>query len=155
MIPRLTHSRISPLPSEVTICNSAKVKVPAFDAMPRSFIACYHALLCKSTSVCRVGVRSVARASAQPNELSNGHQFEWPCGQSRNSWPSMGNQFNRPRKRSALRLAEPSYTTGTRSGSCLLPMKMHRLYLKFETNAELFVWTARPHHGKLGVDHRT
>jgi hypothetical protein len=29
----LTHSRISPLPSEVTICNSAKVNGPAFDAM--------------------------------------------------------------------------------------------------------------------------
>jgi hypothetical protein len=52
MIPRLMHSRISPLPSKVTICNSAKVNGPAFDAIANSRfgVAKYHAVFRLSTN---------------------------------------------------------------------------------------------------------
>src|ERR1700730_15694455 len=47
MIPRLTHSRISPLPREVTVCSSAKVNGPAFDSIgiPLGHKTRYHALI--------------------------------------------------------------------------------------------------------------
>lgn len=51
MIPRLTHSRISPLPSEVTVCNSAKVNVPTFDAMANSRSSRQNTVLCSIRQV--------------------------------------------------------------------------------------------------------
>src|SRR6267378_1812850 len=47
MIPRLMHSRISPLPSEVTVCSSVKVNGLGFDGIVgvSKVKARYHALL--------------------------------------------------------------------------------------------------------------